>query len=610
MWKKRIPQWYFESSPLLSDILLSPFDILRSYPRMSMKKIHILFLLLILGSCDSSQDVSFLDYDTLELPSQPNILWLVAEDLSPTIPAYGDSTIRTPNLDRFFNEGVRYTRMFSVSGVCAPSRFSITTGIYPTRGGAQHQRTTSRPEYMEKIGVISYEATPDPPVRMMSEVMREFGYYTTNKSKQDYQFKAPMTAWDENGRQAHWNNRPENMPFFSVVNLGFTHESQIWRRASDSLLISPDSSIPIPPYLPNTEIVRSDVRRMYSNILLLDQQIGTILNELEEDNLLETTIIMFYSDHGGPLPRQKRQLYDSGLRVPFGIRFPNGQLGGQTDEQLISFVDLAPTVFSLAGIPLPDYLDGQPFLGSQKVRPPRQYIHAAADRFDTEYDTKRAIRDHQFKYIRNLQPDRAYYLPITYREQMGSMQELLRLHDAGKLDEFQSQWFRSSKPVEELFHLETDPHELVNLALDPAFEDQLAQMRAELSAWMDDTKDPGTLEEMDLVAQMWPDHIQPQTSPVTIELVSGGEMIHRLSDDSLHYGVIHNLDSSNLLLLRLVSGTEGASIGYQILESSNPEASRWLLYTSPVALTPDQTLRAIAHRIGYTPSRTVTVTLE
>ncbi len=571
---------------------------------------YFLIPLLTLCAYDSSHHEPILDYDILNLPPQPNILWLVAEDLSPRIPAYGDSTIETPNLNRIFGEGVRYTRMFSVSGVCAPSRFSIATGIYSTRGGAQHQRTTSRPEYMEKIGVIPYEATPDPPVRMMSEVMREFGYYTTNKSKQDYQFKAPITAWDENGRQAHWGNRPENMPFFSVVNLGFTHESQIWRRANDSLLISPDAQVPIPPYLPNTDIVRSDVRRMYSNILLLDQQIGVILKELEEDNLLETTIIMFFSDHGGPLPRQKRQLYDSGLHVPFGIRFPNGQFAGQTDEQLISFVDLAPTVFSLAGIPLPNYLDGQPFLGKQKTSQPRQYIHAAADRFDTEYDTKRAVRDHQYKYIRNFHPDRAYYLPVAYREQMGSMQELLRLHDSGELDEFQAQWFRISKPEEELFHIETDPHELVNLANDPALQNQLVRMRGELKAWMDETNDPGTLEEMNLVAQMWPSHIQPQTSPVTIEFASGGGKIQQLSDDSLHYEVTNDMDRSNPALLRLASGTVGASIGYQVSESGNSAVNRWLLYTSPVALAPNQTLRAVAHRIGYAPSRMTTVTLE
>ena len=571
-----------------------------------MQKKRLLLLLFLFIACNSHEKEDTPDYDTLLLSTQPNILWIVAEDMSPVISAYGDSTVHTPNLDRLFNEGVRYTNMFSVSGVCAPSRFSIATGIYTTRGGAQHMRTSSRPEYMEQIGVIPYEATPDPPVRMMSEIMREHGYYTTNNSKQDYQFKAPVTAWDENSRQAHWKNRPENMPFFSVVNIGVTHESQIWARANDSLLIPLDAAVPIPPYLPDTEIVRTDVRRMYSNILLLDARIGAILSELEADNLLEETIIMFYSDHGGPLPRQKRQLYDSGLHVPLAIRFPDRQLAGMTDVQLISFVDLAPTVFSLAGIALPEYLDGQAFLGLQRASTPRQFIHAAADRFDTEYDTKRAVRSYNFKYIRNLRPDRGYYIPITYREQMATMQELLRLHDAGELDEYQSQWFRTSKPVEELFDIEADPHELFNLSENPAYTEQLAKMRIELEMWMNDTGDPGTMDEMDMVALQWPNHVQPQTSAVSIELLSGGEDMSISTDQPLHHEIISDSRSTNPVQLHLTNMTEGASIGYQILGPGEMTTNRWLLYTMPITLAPNHTLHTVAHRIGYVPSSVVT----
>lgn len=563
--------------------------------------IRLVPVLFLFSACNSVQKESP-DYNTLLLPERPNILWIVAEDMSPTIPAYGDSTVQTPNLDRLFREGVRYTHMFSVSGVCAPSRFSIATGIYTTRGGAQHMRTSSRPEYMEKIGVIPYEATPDPPVRMMSEIMRENGYYTTNNSKQDYQFKAPVMAWDENSRQAHWENRPKGMPFFSVVNIGVTHESQIWVRAEDPLRIPSDQEVQIPPYLPDTELVRADIRRMYSNILLLDARVGEILNELEEEDILEDTIVMFYSDHGGPLPRQKRQLYDSGLHVPLAIRFPDRQLAGLTDEQLISFIDLAPTVFSLTGAPLPDYLDGRVFLGNQRAAMPRQFIHAAADRFDAEYDTKRAVRDHRFKYIRNLQPDLGYYLPVSYREQMATMQELLRLRDAGELDEFQSQWFRTSKPEEELFDTETDPHELFNLAEDPAYTERLIKMRTELNRWMMDTSDPGAMDEMDFVASLWPNHIQPQSSAVSLEMLSGEANISN-ANDSLRYVITMETDSTEL---RLFTTTEGASIGYQILEPGAMETDHWLLYTSPIVLPSDQILKALAHRIGYAPSRIVT----
>ena len=542
-------------------------------------RLALLLFILCVG-CTSAQQSELPDYAALTLPERPNILWIVAEDMSATIPAYGDSTIATPNLDRLAHEGVKYTHMFSVSGVCAPSRFAIATGVYPTRGGALHMRTSSRPDYMEQIGVVPYEATPDPDVRMMSEVLRMHGYYSTNNSKQDYQFRAPVTAWDESSRQAHWRNRPDDTPFFAVFNFGVTHESQIWARAEDSLWVDPDLDVPIPPYLPSTEPAETDVRRMYSNIRILDHRIGELLAALESDGLLVETIIFFYSDHGGPLPRQKRQLYDSGLHVPLMVRFPEAQLGGLTDTQLVSFVDLAPTVFSLTGIPLPSYLDGQAFLGSQQAETPREYIHAAADRFDAIYDTKRAVRDSRYKYIRNLRPEQGYYLAVTYREQMASMQELLRLRDAGQLDSIQSQWFRPSKPAEELFDTQADPHELQNVADNPEHADRISAMRQELDMWMAATGDPGTMPEMDFVATLWPDHVQPQTAAVTFESDGDG--------------------------ITLASATDGTSIGYQFVEPGQPPTSHWHVYTGPVNLEEGQQLVAVAHRIGYKPSDSTT----
>ena len=539
---------------------------------------YVALVVLLLGSsCTNSPEQPISpDYNALTVPERPNILWLVAEDMSPTIPAYGDSTIDTPNLSRLVRVGVKYTHMFSVSGVCAPSRFGIATGIYPTSGGAQHMRTSSRIEYMEAIGVVPYEAVPAPNVRMMSEVLRTHGYYTTNNAKQDYQFKAPVTAWDENSNRAHWRNRPDDVPFFAVFNFGVTHESQIWRRAEDSLWIDSNLDVPIPPYLPDTEPVRQDVRRMYSNIRILDSRIGEMLDQLEADGLLDNTVIFFYSDHGGPLPRQKRQLYDSGLHVPLIVRFPEAQLAGTVDSQLISFIDLAPTVFSLAGIPLPDYLEGQAFLGAQRASEARRYIHAAADRFDMEYDTKRAVRDARYKYIRNLRPELGYYLAVTYREQMASMQELLRLRDEGGLTPAQAQWFRTSKPVEELFDTQADPHELNNIAHEPVHAARVSAMRAEMDRWMSAVNDPGTMPEMEFVSTLWPNHVQPQTAPVKFYLEGGA--------------------------LRLASETDGASIGFQVLSSGDSPGNRWQVYSDPITLNEGYTLHALAHRIGYAPS--------
>ena len=546
----------------------------------------LLVLLLLGAACDTPssetrQTALPTGYPALDLPFRPNILWLVAEDMSPYLTSFGDSTVETPHLDRLAREGVRYTNLFSVSGVCAPSRFSLATGVYTTSAGAHNMRTSSRQEYMDKIGLIRYETVPPPEVRMMSEVLRRHGYYTSNNAKQDYQFRAPVTAWDQNSNKAHWRNRPPGQPFFSIFNFGVTHESRIWAKAADSLWVDADLEVPIPPYLPPTDAVRRDVRRLYSNVKEMDHQVGLILADLEADGLLDSTIVVWYTDHGGPLPRQKRLLYDSGLHVPMIIRFPNAQHAGTIDDQLVSFVDFAPTTFSLAGIEPPAYLEGQAFLGDARAAEARRYIHAAADRLDTEYDMIRAVRDKQFKYLRNFHPERGYYLAVTYREQMATMQELLRLRDTGGLDEYQAQWFRTSKPDEELFDTDADPHELHNLAADPAYADKLAELRAELDRWMEATDDKGTVPEADLLDRFWPGRQQPVTAAPDIQKNS-----HQIT---------------------LGSATEGASIGYQILAEGEEPGNHWHVYTEPVPLPDGHRLHAVAHRLGYVPSEVVSV---
>ena len=363
---------------------------------------------------------------------------------------------------------------------------------------------------------------------------------------------------------------------FSVFNFNITHESQIWVQAKNPLRVPYDLDVPIPPYLPDTEVAKQDVRQVYSNIVAMDEQVGKILDELEQDGLLESTVIFWFSDHGGPLPRQKRLLYDSGLRVPMIIRYPDQWRAGERDDQLISFVDFKSTALSLAGIEPPDYVDGRAFAGKFQSSESRRYVHAAADRFDRQYDTIRAVRDERFKYLRNYYPERGYYLPLTYREQMPIMQELLFLRDQGKLKEAQSQWFRESKPLEELFDTRTDPHELHDLAHDPAYSDKLLELRAELDSWLSGFEDKGMMSELDLINEIWPDMEQPVTSSPTAYKQYGRIVLSSL--------------------------TPGANIGYQILGPGKPFDSTWKVYTDPLQLAPGMRLIAIAHRIGFRPS--------
>ncbi|MCY3770395.1 MAG: sulfatase-like hydrolase/transferase, partial [Gemmatimonadetes bacterium] len=246
-----------------------------------------------------------------DVPDRPNILWLVAEDMSPYLASFGDPTVSTPNLDRLAAEGVRYTNVFSVSGVCSPSRAALATGMYPTSIGAHHMRTTYQQPEAREMGIIDYEVVPPPHVRMVSEIMREHGYYTSNNSKEDYQFHPSMMAWDETSLFAHWRNRPEGKPFFSVFNFGVTHEGQIWNPATTwnlrygrdvfppdrnqelvwipfppgvekELYIPSDLQVPVPPYLPDTPPVIKDIRRMYSNVVEMDRYVGVVLSQLEE----------------------------------------------------------------------------------------------------------------------------------------------------------------------------------------------------------------------------------------------------------------------------------------------------------------------------------------
>ncbi len=508
----------------------------------------------------------------------PNIVWLVAEDMSPVIPSFGDSTIITPNISRLASEGVRFTNVFSVSGVCSPSRAALATGMYPTRIGATHMRNSGLAKFLPE-GIFPYEALPPAEVKMHSEYLRRIGYYCTNNPKEDYQFKKTLTAWDESSSNAHWRNKGPGQPFFAIFNFNVCHESRIWVKAEDSLWVDANLEVPIPPYLPNNDVGKRDVRRMYSNVLEMDHQVGEILKQLEEDGYLDNTIIVWYSDHGGPLPRQKRLLYESGLKVPMIIRYPDQKGAGEIDDRLISFIDFKPTLLSMAGIEPPEYLDGRAFAGEFESPEKRKYIHGAADRFDERVDRIRAVRDRQYKYLRNFIPDQGYYLALAYREQMAVMKELLRMRDQGELDEYQSQWFRESKPEEELFDTYKDPYELNNLALDPAYKVKLEELREECDRWMAETNDMGLIPELEYIQSIWPGGVQPQTIAPEIEKTEQG--------------------------YRITCKTEGASIGYQILSGKETAGKTWQVYTGPLELGRKEKLVAVAHRIGYKPSARV-----
>jgi uncharacterized sulfatase len=513
-------------------------------------------------------------------PERPNILWITCEDMSPDLGCYGDEWSHSPHIDRLATQGARYTQAFSIAGVCAPSRSALITGMYPTTISTHHMRC---------------KAVPPPYVRCFPEYLRAAGYYCTNNVKTDYNFDAPLTAWDECSRQAHWRNRPAGQPFFAVINLTVTHESRI--RAPDEQFEQSTRSLTpqerhdpadakLPPYYPDTPVVRQDWARYYDLITAMDDQVGDILRQLEEDGLADDTIVFFYSDHGRGLPRAKRWIYDSGIHVPLIIRWPGRLEPGSVRDDLVSFVDFGPTVLSIAGVPVPEHMQGRPFLGEQKAEP-RDCIFAARDRMDETYDIIRAVRDKRFKYIRNFKPGRPYAQYIDYMEQMPTMREMRRLNKAGELVGPQKIFFLPEKPEEELYDTRADPHEIRNLAGSPEHRETLERMRAVLKKWMAETHDLGLIPEEELNQRMRPGGEWAVTAAPLID-PPGGRFTHPIN-------------------VTIVCPTEGASIAWT---SEAGPGAHWNLYHKPIRVDTSITLRARAIRLGYKESPETKCTFE
>ncbi|MBN1910249.1 MAG: sulfatase-like hydrolase/transferase [Pirellulales bacterium] len=456
-----------------------------------MRTFSLLGVFLLIG-------LAILAVDTVNAAqARPNILWLSCEDISPNLGCYGDPLAHTPVLDRLAAQGVRYTHAYTIAGVCAPSRSCVITGMYPTTLGSHHMRC---------------EATLPEHVRCLPEYLRQAGYYCTNNKKTDYNFRVPRKIWDQCNGRAHWRKRPKGKPFFAVFNFGETHESQI--RASDkdhaksTRRLTPEqrqdpAKCNPPAYHPDTPLVRNDWTRYYENITALDYRVGDILKQLKEDGLEEDTIVVFWSDHGVGLPRAKQWLYESGTHVPLIVRIPeNFRTDDQAkpdtvDDQLISFIDLAPTMLNLVGLPVPDQMQGRAFLGKD-LSPPREYVYGIRDRMDERYDMIRTVRDKRFRYFRNYEPSKTYSQRLDYAEQMPTKKEMRRLYAEGARGEPWTLFFRPTKPREELFDVANDPDEIHDLAGKPEYQDTLKRLREVHLRWANETRDLGLIPELEL----------------------------------------------------------------------------------------------------------------
>ncbi len=439
----------------------------------------IIFIFLLFGCKEKEPD------------SLPNILWLTSEDNSPFLGCYGDEFATTPNLDKLASEGFLYTHAYANAPVCAPARNTIITGIYASSNGSQHMRS-----YYPLSEIV----------KTYPEFLRAAGYYCTNNVKTDYNTNTidQDKIWDECSKDASYKNRAEGQPFFAVFNTTISHESSIHNWIpNDELRHSPDE-VPIPPYHPKTPEMKHDWAQYYDKVEDMDTQIGKWLQELEDAGLADNTIVFYYGDHGGVVARSKRYVYESGTRVPFIIRIPEkykylfpAEKPGSRVDRLVSFVDLAPTLLSIAGIEIPDYMQGHAFLGKQKTEDP-EYAFMFRGRMDERYDMSRAVRDKKFRYIRNYMPYRIYGQHLEYLWRAPSIGSWEEAYKKGECNEIQSR-FWEPKPVEELYDTENDPWEINNLAGNPEYQEVIVRMRAANNDWLKRIHDTGFVPEADRI---------------------------------------------------------------------------------------------------------------
>lgn len=428
--------------------------------------------------------------------SKPNILWLTCEDIGPELGCYGDTYADTPNIDKLSAKSLRYQHAVSNAPVCAPARTTIISGVYPTSLGAEHMRSVlPLPSQMS----------------MYPALLTQAGYYVSNNQKKDYNLLEPTEVWNESSKTAHWRNRAPGQPFFSIFNFPVTHESQIRRRPHEQ--VHDPAKVRVPAYHPDTPEVRQDWAQYYDNITTMDGMAAKVLAELEEDGLVDDTIVFFYGDHGSGMPRSKRWPYNSGLHVGLLLHIPEKykhlappeyQAGG-VSERPIAFVDLAPTLLSLVGVEPPEWMQGKPFAGKYTAEPP-QYQFGFRGRMDERYDMVRACRGTRYHYMRQFMPHRIYGQHIDYMFQTPTTRVWKKLYDEGKLQPPKT-YFWETKPAEELYDLAEDRDEVRNLAALPEGERTaeqqaaLEEMRKATRNWMLRVRDVGLLPEAEMHAR-------------------------------------------------------------------------------------------------------------
>jgi arylsulfatase A-like enzyme len=422
---------------------------------------------------------------------RPNILWLTSEDHGPQMGCYGDTLARTPNIDALAAKGMIFTQVWSNNPVCAPAYTTFSSGIYANSSGGIHMRSM----------------VPMPSgAKLYSEFLRGAGYYCCNNGKEDYNLPKTERTWDNSSTKAHWKNRPEGKPFFASFNSTKSHEGQIRKRPHKQ--ITDPAAVRVPAYHPDTPEVRQDWAQYYDKVSEADGDAGVRLRELAEANLADDTIVFYYADHGSAMPRSKRWPSDSGLRVPMIVYFPpkwqhlapkEYQAGGKSGR-FVSFVDLAPTLLSIAGVKPPVWMQGHAFAGQFQTEGP-SYLFGARNRMDERQDLVRSVTDGRFVYVRNYLPHLSQAQHVSYQFQTPTTRIWRELFDAGKTNPAQSIFWQVPKAPEELYDLSTDPDEVINLAQKLEHRKHLETLRSVLDRHLEQIRDVCFLPEGEMHAR-------------------------------------------------------------------------------------------------------------
>jgi uncharacterized sulfatase len=441
--------------------------------------ISLLFIVFITGCSSGSEKKN----------SKPNILWIVADDLGTNLGCYGDPLVHTPNLDNFAGESVLFENCHTVTAVCSPSRSALVTGMYPVSINCQNHRT--RPQAKKPL--------PDG-MKVITEYFEAVGYFTFNGSandrakpgKQDYNFKTDYDIYDG----TDWTQRKEGQPFFGQIQIHYPHRPFV----RDKEHPVDESEVKLPAYIPDRWVSRKDWALYLETIQQVDKKVGKVLKRLEKEGLAGNTYVFFVGDQGRPMVRNKQFLYDGGTHTPLMVRYPDGKHAGERRAELVSNIDLAATSLALAGLKIPEYMQGQNFLGDHT---PRTELFTMRDRRDETVDRIRAVFDGRYRYIRNFYPDRPYTQYNAYKR--NSYPDLILmevLKKKGELTPAQKPFMSDHRPAEELYDLQNDPYEVNNLAGKKEYAKIQRSLSSKLDKWLKEA-DLGTYPEDPKEVEFW-----------------------------------------------------------------------------------------------------------